>query len=62
MTTLLGFCRGDFLYIELVFLYFLVSLIHYAYCLIYRNLVFKPAFYKFIVLGSLGLSPFIFWA
>ena len=48
------FAEEDFLHIEFVFLYFLVFLIHYAYCLIHQSLAFKLTFYKFIVLGSLG--------
>ena len=41
---------------------FLLSLIHCTYCLIHWSLAFKSTFYRFIVLGSLGLNPFIFWA
>ena len=61
--------RKGFLALNLSFFTFLISLIHCAYWLIHCacwlihwGLAFKPTYYKFFVLGSLGLNPFIFWA
>ena len=56
------FVEERFLYQSFSFFASLPSLIHRTYCLIYWSLVFKLTLYKFIVLGSLGLNPFTFWA
>lgn len=54
--------RKAFFAQSLFFFTFFLSLIHYARHSIHWNLVFKPTLYKFIVLGSLGLSSSTFWA
>ena len=55
-THVLELCRGRFFLEKSIYLPVLVIL---SYCPTHFSLVFQPTLYKFIVLGFLGLSPFI---
>ena len=50
--------RKAFFAQSLFFFTFLLSLIHYACCLIHWNLIFKPTLYKFICVALFGPESF----